>query len=41
MAKRRRMSRGASRRNFTRHGTKTHRRNLPPRKMPMRGGIRM
>lgn len=34
--------RGKSRRSFSKHADKTHRKNLPaPRKMPMRGGIRM
>jgi len=40
--KRRPMSRKASKRSFSKHGSKTHRKNMPaPRKMPMRGGIRL
>lgn len=40
--KRRAMSRKGSRRNFSKHASKTHKRNMPaPRRMPMRGGIRL
>lgn len=38
VAKRMKMSRGASRRSFTRGAVKTHRRNIGN---PMRGGIRL
>jgi len=42
MAKRRKLSMGKSKRHFSKHADKTHRKNIPaPRKMPMRGGIRM
>lgn len=41
MARRMRLHRGKSRRMFKRHAVKTHRKNLPPRRMPMRGGIRL
>lgn len=36
--KRMRMSKGASRRSFTRGAVRTHRKNIA---MPMRGGIRL
>lgn len=39
MSMRSRMSRGGSRRSFSKHGSKTHRFNM--RTLPMRGGIRM
>lgn len=40
--KRRKMSGRSSKRMFAKGASKTHKRNLPPpRKMPMRGGIRM
>lgn len=39
MAYRHSMSRGASRSNFTRHASRTHRKNVAP--TPMRGGIRL
>lgn len=39
MAKRRRMSKKASRKSFRKGAMKTHRRNLSSR--PMRGGIRL
>lgn len=38
--KRHKMGRRASRKNFTKHGSYTHKRNVPTR-MPMRGGIRL
>lgn len=38
MAKRRRMGRAGSRRHFTKHAMKAHRKNWA---MPMRGGIRL
>lgn len=41
MRKRFKMQRGKSRRMFSKHGSKTHRRNIPPRRTPMRGGIRL
>ncbi|WNK14623.1 MAG: hypothetical protein [Microvirus sp.] len=37
--KRQHMSRGHSRRNFTKHASRTHRKNTTP--APMRGGIRL
>nr|QJB20803.1 MAG: hypothetical protein [Microvirus sp.] len=40
MAKRHKMSRHGSKRNFSKHASKSHTFNFP-RKMPMRGGIRM
>nr|AVQ10257.1 hypothetical protein [Gokushovirinae environmental samples] len=40
MAKRSRISRGKSRRSFTKHASKVHKRNVPKR-TPMRGGIRL
>lgn len=40
MAKRFKMSGSQSRRHFTKHASKTHRRNVPTR-LPMRGGIRL
>lgn len=40
MARRHGMSRGASRRSFSKFGSKTHKKNLGVR-LPMRGGIRM
>nr|AVQ10217.1 hypothetical protein [Gokushovirinae environmental samples] len=40
MAKRQRMSKGSSRRHFSKHASKTHKRNVPKR-LPMRGGIRL
>jgi len=39
MARRSRMSRRGSRRNFTRNAIRTNRRNVAP--TPMRGGIRL
>ena len=39
MKKRKRMSKKASRKSFTRAAVKTHRFNVDPR--PMRGGIRL
>ena len=42
MKKRFKLSGKKSRKMFSRNANKTQRRNLPaPRKMPMRGGIRM
>jgi len=42
MAKRFKMSRGKSKRHFSKHASKTHKRNVPaPRSMPMRGGLRL
>ena len=42
MAKRSKISRGKSKRMFSKTASKTHRKNMPmPRKVPMRGGIRM
>lgn len=35
------MSRGKSRRSFSKHASRTHRKNIAPRGMPMRGGIRL
>lgn len=40
MAKRHKMSRGASRRTFTKYASRTHKKNVP-QGMPMRGGIRL
>ena len=40
--KRHKLSHGKSKRMFAKHADKTHRKNLPaPRRMPMRGGIRL
>lgn len=41
MKKRHKMNGRGSRKMFSHHADKTHRFNLPPRGMPMRGGIRM
>lgn len=42
MKKRFKLSGKKSKKMFSKGASKTHRRNLPaPRKMPMRGGIRM
>lgn len=44
MPKRFKMSRKASRRDFSKHGSYTHKKNMGPmlsRKNPMRGGIRL
>jgi len=44
MPKRFKMSRKASRRDFSKHGSKTHRKNLSnpgANRNPMRGGIRL
>lgn len=41
MRKRFKMSRGKSRRQFSKYGSKTHRKNMAPRRQPMRGGIRL
>ena len=42
MAKRSKLSSAKSKSMFRKGASKTHRKNLPPpRKMPMRGGIRM
>lgn len=42
MAKRRSIPRGKSKRMFSKAASRTHKKNMPaPRKMPMRGGIRM
>lgn len=38
--RRRSMSRAGSKKHFTKHGVKTHAKNLPSR-LPMRGGIRL
>nr|AVQ10206.1 hypothetical protein [Gokushovirinae environmental samples] len=38
--KRRPMSRKGSKRHFTKHAVKTHKKNVPSR-APMRGGIRL
>lgn len=40
MAKRMRMSRKASKKLFSKTGSRTHKKNIP-RGMPMRGGIRL
>lgn len=40
MAKRHGMSRGGSKRHFTKHAAKTHVKNMPSRTV-MRGGIRL
>lgn len=40
--KRHKMNYGKSKRSFSHHANKTHRKNMPaPRRMPMRGGIRL
>lgn len=40
--KRHKLSSGKSRRMFSKSASRTHQRNLPaPRRMPMRGGIRL
>lgn len=40
--KRHRMSRRGSRKHFSKHADRTHRKNMaPPRSTPMRGGIRL
>lgn len=42
MAKRFKLSKSASRRKFSKSASRTHKKNLPaPRRMPMRGGIRL
>lgn len=42
MPKRIRMSKSASRRDFSKHGSKTHSKNIQGRsRNPMRGGIRL
>lgn len=42
MRKRFKLNKSHSRKMFSRHGSKTHKRNLPPpRRNPMRGGIRL
>lgn len=41
MKKRHKISGGESRRMFSRNADKMHRFNMPPRGMPMRGGIRL
>lgn len=42
MPKRSRIRPQKSRKMFRKHADKTHKRNMPaPRKMPMRGGIRL
>lgn len=42
MSKRHGMSKHSSKRSFSKHASKTHHRNMPaPRRMPMRGGIRL
>lgn len=42
MKRRMKLSRGRSRKMFSRGASKTHKRNVPaPRKFPMRGGIRL
>lgn len=41
MFKRRKMSRGKSRRNFTKNAVKTHRKNGSGSQYVMRGGIRL
>lgn len=41
MMKRRKLHGRHSRRMFTKHASKTHKRNVPPRRLPMRGGIRL
>lgn len=42
MAKRFKMSRSHSRKSFSKHADRTHKRNISvPRKSPMRGGIRL
>lgn len=40
MAKRHRIPHKRSKRMFSKHAAKTHKRNVPPR-IPMRGGIRL
>lgn len=39
--RRAKMSKGKSRRSFSKHAAKTHKKNLPPNRNPMRGGIRL
>lgn len=43
MKRRFKMGKGHSKRHFTKHGSVTHKKNMPRpnRSMPMRGGIRM
>lgn len=41
MAKRHGMSRNGSRKNFSKHASKTHYRNTPGARTVMRGGIRL
>lgn len=38
--KRRKLSQKASKKSFSKHGSLTHKKNMPKRK-PMRGGIRL
>lgn len=40
MARRHKMSRGRSKRQFSRTASRTHKKNVPGR-LPMRGGIRL
>lgn len=40
MAKRGKISHGKSKRMFSKHAAKTHKKNVPKR-LPMRGGIRL
>lgn len=39
--KRHKLNSGKSKRMFSKHADKTHVRNVPPRRNPMRGGIRL
>ena len=43
MSKRFKMGRAASKRDFAKHGSMTHKKNMSPgaRRNPMRGGIRL
>lgn len=42
MKKRIKLSSGKSKKMFSRHADKTHKKNMPmPRRQPMRGGIRL
>lgn len=41
MAKRHRMSRSGSKRNFSKHAAVTHKKNMPGARAVMRGGIRL
>lgn len=41
MRKRFKLPRRKSKRMFSKHGMKTHQKNMAPRRQPMRGGIRL